>query len=147
MAEAPRLFTVEEANRALALVRPIVRDLLSEHQAWRREIERFDLAVATAPLEQDEEGVAFQNEAANEAHAAAEAHAGRIDALLKELHGLGCLFKGFDSGLVDFLSLRNDQPVYLCWRFGEAGVTHWHDLDGGFAGRQAIDDHLLTETT
>jgi len=147
MAEQPRLFTVSEANRALALVRPIVRDLLSEHQAWRKEIERFDAAVATAPLEQDEEGVAFQNEAANQAHAAAEGHAGRIDALLKELQGLGCLFKGFDSGLVDFLSLRNDQPVYLCWRYGEPDVTHWHDIESGFAGRQAIDEHLLTETT
>lgn len=147
MAEQPRLFTVVEANRALALVRPIVRDLLSEHQAWRKEIERFDAAVATAPLEQDEEGVAYQNEAANEAHAAAGEHAARIDALLTELQAIGCLFKGFDSGLVDFLSLRDDQPVYLCWRYGEPGVTHWHPIDGGFAGRQAIDHHLLTETT
>ena len=33
MADGPRLFTVDEANRALPLVRPIVGDLMAEHAA------------------------------------------------------------------------------------------------------------------
>jgi hypothetical protein len=28
--------------------------------------------------------------------------------------------------------------VYLCWRYGEPSVQHWHELEGGFAGRQRI---------
>ena len=142
MADAPRLFTVDEANRTLPLVRPIVRDLLSEHAAWRREIDRYELAIMTDP---GEDGV--EPEEAAEARAAAEAHAVRIDAFLRELEGIGCLFKGFDGGLVDFLSLRDDRPVYLCWRHGEDRVAHWHETDGGFDGRRPIDAHLLSETT
>jgi hypothetical protein len=142
MPESPRLFTVDEANRTLPLVRPIVEDLLAEHAAWRLEIERYELVIATDP---GEEGV--EPEAATLARAAAEARAVRIDACLKELAEIGCLFKGFDGGLVDFLSLRDDRPVYLCWRRGESSVTHWHEVDGGFDGRRPIDDHLLSETT
>ncbi len=142
MAETPRLFTVDEANRTLPLVRPIVRDLLAEHAAWREEIEQFELAIATDP---GEDGI--ESEVAALARTAAEAHAARIDACLRELAGIGCLFKGFDGGLVDFLSLREDQPVYLCWRHGESSVSHWHEIDGGFDGRRPIDAHLLSEAT
>ncbi len=142
MTDTPRLFTVDEANRVLPLISPIVRDLLLEHAAWREAIERFELAIATDP------GIdGIESEAAADARRIAEAHAARIDALLRELSGLGGLFKGFEGGLVDFLSLRDDRPVYLCWRHGESSIAHWHDLDGGFGGRQPIDAHLFSETT
>jgi len=146
MADEPRLFTVAEANRALPLVRPIVRDLMAEHAAWRQAVERFELAVAADPGAPGDESAA-EPPAVLEARLTAEAHAARIQALMTELTDLGCLFKGFDSGLVDFLSLRDDRPVYLCWRHGEDSVSHWHDIDGGFAGRQPIDAHLFSETT
>ncbi len=146
MADEPRLFTVDEANRALPLIRPIVRDLMAEHASWRQAVEQFELAVAADPgAPGDDE--ATEPPAVMAARLAAEAHATRIQALLTELTDLGCLFKGFDGGLVDFLSLRDDHPVYLCWRHGEARVSHWHDLDGGFAGRHPIDAHLFSETT
>lgn len=142
MAETPRLFTVDEANRTLPLVRRIVRDLLAEHRTWRTEIDRYEMLIAAEPGEEGEEP-----ELAVLARQAAERHAARIDAFLAELEDIGCLFKGFDAGLVDFLSLRDDRPVYLCWRQGEESVSHWHDLEGGFAGRRPIDAHLLSETT
>jgi len=142
MADAPRLFTVDEANRLLPLIRPIVGDLLGEHAAWQEAIGRFELAVAADPGHDGAEG-----EAAAAVREEAEAHAARIDACLAELTELGCLFKGFEGGLVDFLSLRDDRPVYLCWRHGESSVSHWHDLDGGFGGRHPIDAHLFSETT
>jgi hypothetical protein len=28
--------------------------------------------------------------------------------------------------------------VFLCWKLGEPEVTHWHELDAGFAGRQSL---------
>jgi len=28
--------------------------------------------------------------------------------------------------------------VYLCWRLGEERIEWWHELDTGFAGRQAL---------
>jgi hypothetical protein len=146
MPDEPRLFTVDEANRALPLIRPIVGDLLLEHGKWRLAVENFELAVASYP------GVPGVEDPVEPppvlaARVAAEGHAIRINELLQELTALGCVFKGFEGGLVDFLSLREDHPVYLCWRHGEESVSHWHDIDGGFGGRHPIDSHLFSETT
>lgn len=52
---------------------------------------------------------------------------------------MGIEVKSLD-GLVDFRALRGGRAVYLCWRFGETAITHWHELDTGFAGRQPIED-------
>jgi hypothetical protein len=146
MAEEARLFTVDEANRVLPLVRPIVRDLLAAHTEWRHAVERFELAIAIDPgapaLDEP-----VESPDAYAARIAAEEHAARIQELMGELTALGCSFKGFEGGLVDFLSLRDDRPVYLCWRYGEDSVSHWHDIDGGFGGRHPIDSHLFSEMT
>jgi hypothetical protein len=79
-----------------------------------------------------------------EARAAAMQHAERINTFLNELEQIGCVFKGFDAGLVDFYSLKEDRLVFLCWRLGEPRITHWHELDTGFTGRQPIDDSMLS---
>ena len=142
MDDTPRLFTVDEANRALPLVRPIVRDLLAAYAAWVEAVGRFELASATDPVVAGSESAG-----AEAARLEAAAHAARIDDYVEELRLLGGFFKGFDGGQVDFLSLRDDRPVYLCWRQGEDAVSHWHELDGGFIGRRPIDAHLFSETT
>lgn len=142
MADAPRLITVDEANRVLPLIRPIVRDLLTEYTAWREAVGRFELAQATHPpvahLESPE---------AMAARLEVEAHGARIDTRVEEIRLLGGLFKGLQDGQVDFLSLRDDRPVYLCWKLGEDSVSHWHDIDAGYAGRRPIDSHLFSEMT
>ena len=71
-------------------------------------------------------------------------HADRINRYLQELESIGCVFKGFEAGLVDFYSLREDRPIFLCWRLGEDRINHWHDIDTGFSGRQPIDGSILS---
>jgi hypothetical protein len=57
---------------------------------------------------------------------------------LSKLQQFGCELKDPASGLIDFLSLRDGQEVYLCWRLGEDRIRFWHHLDTGFAGRQPL---------
>ena len=52
----------------------------------------------------------------------------------------GIEIKDISSGLVDFPSLRSGRVVYLCWRVDEETITHWHEIDEGFAGRQPLGD-------
>jgi len=127
-----RIFSVEEADRTLPLVRRIVEDLLQAHGRWAAAVRALDEAA----------GPPGPGEAAE---AAVQACAAEVQAHLDELAAVGCVFKGFEGGLVDFYSLREDRLVFLCWRRGEAGIQYWHELDAGFAGRQAIDDNLFTE--
>jgi hypothetical protein len=75
-----------------------------------------------------------------------QAAAERVAALLAELEALGCVAKGIEAGLVDFYALRDDRLVFLCWRLGEPGISHWHELDAGFDARRPVDHLLLTGT-
>lgn len=135
-----KLFTLEEAERTLPLVRRIVEDVMAEYPRWRAAVATFEVLAAGARAE---EGESAELIAAREA---VVAHADRINDFLQELQELGCLFKGFDAGLVDFYSLRDDRPIFLCWKLGEPQITHWHDIETGFAGRQPIDAAVIAAT-
>ena len=128
-ASAP--WTVERANRALPLVRRIVEDLVRTHAQWRDLVERFTLAsVSHTPLHPNPEAVRLQREA--------ERAAIDVDAFASELAELGVECKSLDTGLVDFPAEREGRVVYLCWKVGEPAVTHWHEVDAGFAGRRSL---------
>ena len=47
--------------------------------------------------------------------------------------------RDIDRGLVDFPALRDGREVYLCWELGENEVAYWHDLEGGYGGREPLD--------
>ena len=133
-----KLFTLEEAERTLPLVRRVVQDLTAEYPGWRAAVARFELLTGGARADWGETGELVA------AREAAAGHAERINRYLQELEAVGCVFKGFDAGLVDFHSLRDDRPIFLCWRLGEDRITHWHEIDSGFAGRQPIDGAILS---
>jgi hypothetical protein len=63
----------------------------------------------------------------------------QLMAALREIAELGIEVKAAD-GLCDFRSRHQGRTVYLCWRFGEERITHFHELDTGFAGRKALPD-------
>ena len=63
----------------------------------------------------------------------------RLRELLREVSELGVEVKQAD-GLVDFRSKLKGRTVYLCWKFGEERVTHYHELDSGLAGRRQLPD-------
>jgi hypothetical protein len=133
-----KLFTLEEAERTLPLVRRVVQDLTVEYPAWRAAVGRFEVLTGGARAEWGEtpELVMAREEVA--------IHAERINRYLQELDTIGCVLKGFEVGLVDFYSLREDRPILLCWKLGEERITHWHETDSGFAGRQPIDGAILS---
>lgn len=136
----PRIFTLEEAERALPLVRRIVADIRAAYADWVDAVSRYELEVASVQAGDEEpELLAALRTTVTE-------RAERVAALVAELEPIGCELKDFRLGLVDFYALREDRLVYLCWRAGEAGITHWHELDAGFAGRQPIDHPLFSGT-
>ena len=127
-----RLFTVELANATLPLVRRIVTDLIDLHPRWRAAVAAYELAQADV----DATG---ETDVARDQRLAAGRLAGEIESCLDELTQIGCHFKDFESGLVDFPAMREERMVFLCWRAGEERVEHWHEITGGVDGRQPID--------
>jgi len=66
------------------------------------------------------------------------AHTQHLRSAMNELSAFGCELKDPESGLIDFLSLRDGKEIYLCWRLGEERISFWHYLQTGFAGRQPL---------
>jgi hypothetical protein len=75
-----------------------------------------------------------------EARASLQSAAGELNALIEQVHTLGCEVKGIEEGLIDFRTELDGREVYLCWKLGEERIEWWHDLDTGFGGRQHLPE-------
>jgi hypothetical protein len=56
----------------------------------------------------------------------------------KEVELLGAVVKDPRVGLVDFYGKVDGQSVWLCWKYGEPEIGHYHALDEGFSARRPI---------
>ena len=122
-----RHFTREEANAALASLRPLLqrlrdaKDLLTDEEA-------HEALSDAAPGNGGGEAGVQVGESFLE-----------VQRLLAALQEAGIVLRDIDRGLVDFPTLLDGREVYLCWELGEDGVDHWHDRDTGFGGREPLD--------
>ena len=57
-----------------------------------------------------------------------------------EVEVLGGVLKDPKEGLVDFYGKVGERLVWLCWKFGESRIDHYHQLDEGFSGRKRIEE-------
>jgi len=137
--EGHRYFTLESANRTLPLVRRIAEDIRALYPTLRERVEEFQrVSIDTATEEQ-----------LSELRSRIDDVARQINGCLAELDQIGCVFKGFEEGLVDFYTWHEGRPVLLCWKVGEAEIAHWHEVDAGYAGRRPIlpDMQMLDRPT
>jgi hypothetical protein len=131
---AKKYFTAAQANAMLPLVRAIVRDLAELAGAQRerhRRLSRMNLGSGTEPTD------AYKEEFLG-TQAEFERGHDQMREYEEELQQLGVELKDYFTGLIDFPSWQDDHEVYLCWRLGELEVSHWHELDAGFQGRQKL---------
>jgi hypothetical protein len=66
----------------------------------------------------------------------------RVKDSLAEIDATGVQVKDLDMGLLDFPCVVDGRTVLLCWKLGENGITHWHGVEEGFAGRKPIDERI-----
>lgn len=128
----PKYFTLSEANRTLPLVKRIVADLLALYPNWRELVDKYELVAAQAHPDwgESEEQLRLRGEI--------EAVARDIQEYLSELDEVGCVFKGFEPGLVDFHGKLEGRDIFWCWKIGEDRIEHWHELEAGYAGRKPV---------
>ena len=62
----------------------------------------------------------------------------RVQAILAEFNRRQIQIKDLQRGLIDFPAILDEREVFLCWERSENDLTHWHDLESGFAGRQPL---------
>jgi hypothetical protein len=127
-------FTREEAEALLPQITIVLRNI----QQSRKALQEDEEALNTLRLQAMGNGHHL-HERIMTLQKAVGTHAKLLQKLLVELHALGCELKDPDMGLIDFLSQRNGQEIYLCWYLGEERINYWHYLHTGFAGRQPLE--------
>ncbi len=129
-----KYFTLAEANRTVPLVKRIVADILALHPKWRDLVYKYELVAAQAKPDWGEsaEQLGLRREIEDVAR--------QINEFLRELERIGCVFKGFEEGLVDFYGKLEGRDIFWCWKAGEERIEHWHALEAGFAGRQPVPE-------
>ena len=58
--------------------------------------------------------------------------------LLDTIEQAGIVLRDIDRGLVDFPALMDGRELYFCWELGEDEVAYWHELEGGYGGREPL---------
>ncbi|MEK7524224.1 MAG: DUF2203 domain-containing protein [Patescibacteria group bacterium] len=123
-------FTLESANRALSLVRPIVSDILTKMRA--AEVIHGEVKTEKARLSMSETTLLDKLKAA-------ETLLNQVEYHMKELQSVGTLLKDLSLGLIDFPFEHEGRTIYLCWMPGEPEVKFWHEMYQGFSHRKSID--------
>ncbi len=134
----PRLFTVNEANGLLPVLRPLVEQILENirrlkgvsETVIRREQLDPDAANLMERLREDDEVLKLVTQ---------------IKDWVTTINGHGCVCKGVEQGLIDFPCMLGAEVVFLCWQIGEANVAHYHRIEDGFAGRKTLLDGVNAE--
>ncbi len=129
-----RFFTVSEANQLI----PFLTKKLKSLQRVGRALQ--DVSEAVAPDSQD---IAWSGGIPVEPQYFQLLSGFQSD--LGDICAEGCQIKDVESGLIDFPTVWAGREVYLCWQLGESEVSHWHEVEAGFSGRQALESATTDE--
>ena len=140
--DEPRYYTVEEANAMVGRLRDLFGLVIQLRGQLGALYQRLDTA-GHPPRDEDMDDDLEQPQASLPPDVVRDQawFRGLVETLrekLEEIQACGCVIKDVEAGLVDWLARHEGRDVYLCWKLGEPAVTHYHDLDAGFAGRRPL---------
>lgn len=116
-----KTFTLQEANRALVFVAPVLKEVQT---IWS----------ALMGFQATEDGTSetvIRNKVA------------RLKTCNDELAQVGCLIKDPVEGILDFPSFYKNQPVFLCWKLGEEQIEFWHTLSENIQARHPVTEDFV----
>lgn len=129
-----RLFTPEQANEALAEVRPLAERMVRARRALdaaARRQRRLVIRIAG-------NGGDLSPGEVRDATAEVERQVAVVAECVSALGVAGVQVKDMDEGLLDFPARHAGRDVLLCWKVGEPEVGFWHGIEEGFAGRKPL---------
>jgi hypothetical protein len=137
MAPSPHVFTLEEANALVPRLNALIGAQMERRTLIEQRLEELAKKLGAVPeaIHVDESDPTEVRELKRELIARVEEY----QSAWREVEDLGAVLKDARLGLLDFYGQVDGQRVWLCWRYGEDAVRHYHSLDEGFAGRKRIE--------
>lgn len=128
-----RYFGIDEANIAVADVRPILEEL-------REDRERVAEIQASLQRERETNGSAEHAEQLAQREAEVRDIVRRMQKDVAEIDSFGVTLRDIGTGLIDFPALAMGRPIWLCWRLGEGDIEWWHEAKAGFEQRKPLSE-------
>jgi hypothetical protein len=120
--EPPRHFTPAEAESLL----PEIDRLLESAEALLRSVETNGHASVNGAARAGRSSEALSIEV-------------ELQRIVDRIQMHGVVVRDLRIGLIDFPSLRDGRPIFLCWKRGEPlSIEWWHPTSTGIAGRRRL---------
>lgn len=129
-----KLFTRDEAEKTLPLVRVIVRDIVTDYDVYTKKSQELNAITARMASKPSKDDLRAQQQLEEEVGAVKK----RIAEAAMELEKLGIELKDCQLGLVDYPAKIGEDIAYLCWKYDEPKIGYWHGLSEGFTGRRPL---------
>jgi len=135
-----KAFTVAEANALIPALEATLVTIRQRGDELRARYDKVQLLDALWGEKLEDPGTPDHDEFVRHRDAIKRLAAEIEDLVETEIHARGVRFPqgGLEHGLLDFPTTFEGRWVYLCWQSGEPRVVAWHEVDGGFAGRQPL---------
>jgi hypothetical protein len=130
-----KFFSPERANALILKVAPLIDELLSRRRDLAIKLLESDPALHHAQPTRRPRLAGVRSPLPAPRFAELKHEIGR---LIYRIESFGCVVKDIDLGLIDFPAVRDDEPIYLCWKLGEPRVAYWHGVDEGFSSRKPL---------
>ena len=105
-----KIFSLKEANQALVLVKPIVRDILESINKIAIIKQNYYELPDQENLQEDLQNLQF-----------------RLSHYLNELKSIGVILVDINYGIVDFPMMIDNHEAYFSWKFGEDEICFYHE--------------------
>jgi hypothetical protein len=121
------VFSPERANALIPALTPLIEQLWEKRRELAIKLLESDPALHTAPSALPRKAARTFTDLKAE-----------VVQLINRIEAYGCIVKDIDLGLLDFPSIREGRPIYLCWKAGESELLHWHGTDETFLERKPL---------
>ena len=131
-----RVFTISEVNALIPDLSDLVGDQLREQSEIEHGLAELTRLSGSAPAsletgpDDSREVVKLKRDLKTRIQ--------RYEAGWARVQTMGGVIKDPQTGLVDFYGRVGEKLVWLCWRYGEDSLSHYHDLEAGFAARRPL---------
>ncbi len=124
-----RIVSVSEARKLLPLV---IHELFRLQKIHERFHHAYDELVQLSRTSRDVHEI-------SRARMIADSFDEATYRIIHDLQSKGVVVRDIQTGLIDFLSERGGEPVWLCYRLGEKELSYYHELHSGYYSRKPID--------
>lgn len=123
-----KIFTREEADRMIPLIRRIVVNARARHRlVLRKQDELLSLRAGAGQEEARERILGITRRLRQQ-----------LKGYIGELEELGCFLRDAETGVIECYGELNCDIVYFTWMPGQETFQSWHPLDQSYVNRQPL---------